>query len=284
MKIKQILGKIYKVIFISAVFTAFSSSAIYASEDALIPAKKSWSWTGFVGSYDKASLQRGLQVYTEVCSSCHSLKLLKFRNLAALGYNQDDIKSYARQFEVQNETPDDQGDMFLRQGLPKDAFVPPYANDMAARAANNGAFPPDLSLIIKSRATGKHNIVYNLWNSIGGFGAGSGADYVFALLTNFEDPPKGVVLGEGMNYNEYFAGHQISMAPPIDDDIVEYTDGTLASKEQIARDVVTFLAWASEPELEQRKEMGIRVLIFLFILFIIVGMYKRRVWADVKKK
>ena len=273
-----------KIITYIAVSLALSMPSVtaFSSETSPIPAKQEWSWTGFTGTFDKAQLQRGLQIYTEVCSSCHSLNLVSYRNLTALGYNADEIKVIAGEFEVQ-DGPDAEGEMFMRPALPRDAFVAPFPNSQAARAANNGALPPDLSLIVKARATGKQNIAVNFWNSIRGFGAGSGSDYVYALLTGYDDEPDGFEISEGMSYNTYFPGHQIAMSMPLDDETVEYEDETEPTLDQHARDITAFLSWASEPELEQRKKTGLRVLLFLAIFWVIVLLYKKRVWKDVKK-
>lgn len=252
-----------RIFIVAAVSLVVGATAAWAAGEKIELPDRKWSWEGPVGSFDKAQLQRGLQVYTEVCAGCHSLRLVAFRNLSALGYGEDEIKAYAANFEVQ-DGPNDEGEMFNRPAIPSDRFVPPFANENAARAANNGAFPPDLSLMTKARK--------------------KGYDYLFALLTGFlDEAPEGVKLTEGMYYNKYFPGHQIAMAPPLFDEGVEYADGTAATVEQQAMDVTAFLAWAAEPELEQRKSMGIGVLAFLGILFIMTAAVKKQVWSDVKK-
>jgi len=220
-----------------------------------------WSWEGPFGSFDKAQLQRGLQVYTEVCRTCHSLSLLAYRDIAALGYNDDEIKAYAGNYEVQ-DGPNDEGEMFTRPAIPSDRFVPPFPNDNAARASNNGAFPPDLSLITKARK--------------------NGANYVYAIMIGYGDEaPEGVELADGMAYHKYFSGHQIAMPQPLYGEDVEYADGTEPTLDQEARDITAFLAWAAEPELEQRKAMGIKVLLFLGVLFVMAVAVKKAVWRDV---
>jgi ubiquinol-cytochrome c reductase cytochrome c1 subunit len=224
-----------------------------------LPAR-TWSHNGMFGTFDQGSLQRGLQVYLEVCAACHSLKLVAYRNLAEIGLDEKQIKAIAAEFEV-TDGPNDEGEMFQRPAMPSDRFVSPFANDNAARASNNGALPPDLSLMTKARK--------------------GGADYLHALLTGYkEEPPTGVTISEGMNYNIHFPGNQIAMAPPVADDAVEYADGTKATAEQLATDVTTFLAWAAEPELEERKRMGIKVLLFLFVLTGMMYALKCQVWAD----
>lgn len=257
---------------------AFGAASSANAAGGVVSPKENWSWTGFFGSFDKASAQRGLQVYTEVCSSCHGMELLSYRHLSALGYNEAEIKAYAAEFTV-IDGPDDEGEMFERPAKPSDRFVNPFENSNAARAANGGAYPPDFSLLVKARATGHGNIPYNFTQWMAGRGTASGADYVYNLLLGYDDSKDA---GEGKHWNAYFAGHAISMAPPIDDDSVEYADGTPATKEQIARDITTFLAWASEPELEERKGMGLKVLLFMVVLLGLAIAAKRRRWAGVK--
>lgn len=250
-------------IFIVAASLLVGATSAWASGEKIDIPSRDWSWQGPLGTFDKAQLQRGLQVYTEVCAGCHSLRLVAYRNLSALGYGEEEIKAYAANYEV-IDGPNDEGEMFTRPAIPSDKFVPPFPNENAARASNNGAWPPDLSLIMKARK--------------------KGPDYVFALLTGYSDEvPEGVELMEGMNYNKVFPGHQIAMAQPLHEGDVEYTDGTEPTREQLVSDVVAFLAWAAEPELEERKAMGIRVLVFLFVLFVMTVAVKKQVWSDVKK-
>ena len=242
-----------------AALIAASGSALAA--EAPVPAPQEWSFGGIFGTYDRKSLRRGLQVYNEVCAICHSLNLVAYRNLRAIGFDEDEVKDIAAQFEVA-DGPDDEGDMFTRPAAPSDRFAAPFANEMAARAANNGAYPPDLSVITKARK--------------------GGADYVYAVLSGYpEDVPDGVELMDGMSYNEYFPGHQIAMPPPLAEDTVEYADGTEASTEQMSKDVTTFLAWAGEPHMEQRKQLGIKVMLFLIVLTAMLYALKRKIWADV---
>jgi ubiquinol-cytochrome c reductase cytochrome c1 subunit len=239
-------------------FLLWSSAA--AKADGEIPPleRENWSFLGITGTFDRNALQRGLQVYKEVCSTCHGLKRIRFRELKALGFSAEDIKTFAKTYEV-TDGPNEEGEMFTRQGLPSDAFPNPFKNDQAARASNQGALPPDLSLIVKARA--------------------GGADYLYALLTTYSAPPHGLKLGDNMYYNPYFPGHQIAMPPPFVADQVTYADGTPATIDQMARDVTTFLAWASEPETEARKTMGWRVLMFVFVLTILLGFLMRKIWA-----
>lgn len=237
---------------------ALSAASVPAAEGIKIPAQD-WSFGGPFGLFDRAQLQRGLQVYREVCAGCHSLKYVAFRNLADLGYTEDQIKAFAAEATIV-DGPDDQGEMFEREGQPSDYFPSPFPNARAAAAANNGAVPPDLSLMAKAR-----------------FG---GPDYIFALLTGYEEPPADFAVMEGLNYNAYFPGHQIAMAQPLDDGAVEYADGTEASLDQEARDVAAFLMWTAEPKLETRKTAGIWVLMFFLFVTGVTYATKRRIWAD----
>ncbi len=218
-----------------------------------------WKHTGVFGTFDRAELQRGFQVFQEVCASCHSLDFIAFRNLAEIGFTEDQIKAIAAEYEVE-DGPDDEGEMFMRPAKPSDYFPAPFPNKQAARASNGGAFPPDLSLIVKAR--------------------NNGLDYLYALLTGYEEePPEGFELAEGMNYNHYFPGHQIAMPEPLYEEAVEYADGTEPTLEQHAHDVSVFLAWTAEPELEVRKQTGLKVLIFIAIFTALLYIIKRRIWA-----
>ena len=229
---------------------------------ALHPKKMKWEFDGFFGRFDRASIQRGYQVYKEVCSACHGMKLMSYRNLQDIGFLEAEVKNIASEYLV-TDGPNDDGEMFERPGLPSDKFVGPYANEQAARSANGGAYPPDLSLIIKAR----HD----------------GPNYVYSLLNGYKDSPEGFEMAVGKNYNPYFEGRQIAMPSPINDDgQVEYKDGTIATKEQMTIDVVNFLQYASEPELEHRKKMGVRTMIFLGILFGLLLSAKRAIWKNVK--
>ncbi len=217
-----------------------------------------WPFEGVFGHFDRAAAQRGLQVYREVCSTCHALKYIAFRNLAELGYSDDEVKAIAAQYQI-TDGPNDEGEMYQRPGKPADFFPPPFANDQAARASNNGALPPDLSLITKARE--------------------GGASYVFSLLQGFHDAPAGESGPPGTYYNVYFPSHWIGMPPPLSDGQVTYADGTKASVEQMANDVANFLTWAAEPTLEARKQTGLKVLLFLIVLTALLYATKRKVWA-----
>ena len=235
-----------------------------AAGEAPTPPANEWSFDGVFGMYDKAQLQRGFQVYKEVCAACHAMNLLHYRNLAepgGPGFTEEQVKVIAAEVEVE-DGPNDEGEMFERPGRPSDRFKSPYPNKEAARAANGGAYPPDLSLMAKARKYGP--------------------DYLVALLLGYVEPPAGFELSEGMSYNTYFPGHQIAMAKPLDDDYVEYTDGTPATLANQAKDVSAFLMWAAEPKLEERKRMGMQVMAYLFVLAGFFYIAKRKVWRDVK--
>ena len=239
-----------------APFSAFSAG------DKIEYPKQDWSFSGVMGTFDRASQQRGLQVYKEVCSGCHGLRLLAYRNLKAIGYNDDEIKAFAAEKRV--NTVNDEGETIERPARPSDKFVSPYPNEQAARVANGGAYPPDLSLIIKARA--------------------DGANYLHALLTGYVEAPTGKKVPEGMYYNKFYSGNLIAMPQPLYEDGVEYLDGTKASKDQMATDVTTFLAWASEPELEERKQLGVTVILFLIVFSILSYFSMRQIWAPIKNK
>ncbi|HUX78177.1 MAG TPA: cytochrome c1 [Alphaproteobacteria bacterium] len=238
-----------------------SLNPLYATETPSLP-QQNWSFQGPFGTFDRTELQHGLQVYQGVCSACHGLKQIRFRDLAALGYNPEEIKAIAAEYKV--EVIDDEGNVVEKPALPTDTFPNPYKNEQAARAANNSALPPDLSLITKARA--------------------GGPNYIYALLTGYETtPPKDIQLAEGLHYNLYFPGNQIAMTPPLSEGIVTYSDGSQPSINQMAKDVVAFLAWAAEPELEDRKRTGYKVLIYFIVFTILMYLVMKRVWARVKE-
>jgi ubiquinol-cytochrome c reductase cytochrome c1 subunit len=224
------------------------------------PPHQNWHFNGPLGTFDQAAMQRGLKVYRQVCSACHSLKHVSYRNLTDLGYDESQVKAIAAEYTV-TDGPNDEGEMFERPARPSDAFVSPYPNDNAAKTVNNGALPPDLSLITKARA--------------------HGPDYLYALLTGFEEPPADTQLAEGQYWNKYMPGHIIAMAPPLSDGIVAYEDGSPETAEQYAQDLVNFLVWAADPYQPERKRRGIAVLIFLVAFAGVMYGVKRKIWSDV---
>ena len=226
--------------------------------------KTDWSFKGLFGKFDRAALQRGYQVYTEVCSSCHSMKYLSYRNLAEEGgpeFTVAQAKAIAASFEV-TDGPNDDGEMYTRPGKLSDKFVMPYDNVKAAQAANGGAYPPDMSVLVKAR--------------------GDGVDYIYSLLQGYEDPPVGMSLDDGVYYNKYMYGNKIKMSNQLSDGLVEYGDGTNASVEQMAKDVTTFLMWAAEPHLESRHQMGFKAIVYLVILTILVYFSMKKIWSRIE--
>ena len=248
-----------KIILILAISITSSYAAGGANQEPLMQEK--WSFTGPFGTFDKQSVQRGYQVYKEVCAACHSLKRVAYRNLLDIGFTKAEAKAIAAEYTV-IDGPDDSGDMFERPAKLSDRFVSPFANEQAARASNGGAFPPDFSLIVKARP--------------------DGANYIYSLLNGYKAPHRGMKISHGMYYNVYFPGKQIAMSKPLDAGAVEYIDGTKTDIAQLSKDIVNFLQWAAEPEMEHRKSMGIKVLIYLLFFTIFFYIAKRRIWKRVK--
>ncbi len=246
------------------------------------PPLLSWSFAGPFGKFDKAQLQRGYQIYKEVCSNCHSMKYMAFRNLADPGgpeFTADQVKSLAATFQI-TDGPDDTGQMFQRPGLPSDHFPSPFANTEAAAAANGGAAPPDLSLMAKARAV-KRGVFWRTIDFFTQYQEG-GPDYIHALLTGFQDPPAGVTIPPGTYYNPYFMnGISLHMPPPLHDDQVQYSDGTPQTVDQYAKDVASFLMWTAEPHLNERKRIGFEAFVFLIVFAGLMYATKRRVWSNV---
>ncbi|KAF7770577.1 hypothetical protein Agabi119p4_6551 [Agaricus bisporus var. burnettii] len=235
----------------------------HLSDEGLHPAAYPWSHSGPFDSFDHTSIRRGYQVYREVCAACHSLDRIAWRNLVGVSHTADEARVMAEEVEY-DDGPDAEGEMFKRPGKLADYMPAPYPNEEAARAGNAGALPPDLSLIVKARH--------------------GGADYIFSLLTGYIDPPAGVEIREGMNYNPYFPGGAISMARVLFDGLVEYEDGTPATTSQMAKDVVTFLNWAAEPEHDLRKQYGIKAVILFSTLFCLSLYVKRFKWGVIKNR
>jgi ubiquinol-cytochrome c reductase cytochrome c1 subunit len=261
----QLFWKYFNILILLCVFTGNTHNIAHANEDVEHPKELKWQFDGMTGKFDYAAIQRGLQVYKEVCSTCHSLKRVAFRNLLSIGIPENEAKALAASYTYQ-DGPNGEGEMFERPGKLFDYFPSPYANDNAGRAANNGAAPPDLSLMIKARE--------------------DGANYVYSLLTGFrETPPSDFIPSEGMYYNPYYAagGKQLAMAPPlVSEGQVTYADGTAPTIEQMAKDVVHFLQWAAEPEMQDRKSMGFSAFVFLFIFTGLFILAKKRIWRRVK--
>ncbi len=235
--------------------------AVNAAEEEVHLTKQEWSFNGVLGKFDKVQVQRGFQVYKDVCAACHGLHYLAFRNFEALGYSEDQVKALAAQYEIE-DGPDDNGDMFKRKGRPSDYIPKPFPNDAFARAANNGALPPDLSLMTKARE--------------------GGPDYVYALLMGYDDPPAEFKLMDGMSYNTVFPGHQIGMPKQIQDGLVTFADGAPNDAAHIAMDVTAFLHWVAEPNLEARHSTGVRVMLYALLFTVLAYFFKRRLWARIK--
>ena len=246
-------------ILVAAAALAVVAAAPAFAEDTIKLPEHNFSFDGPFGTFDRAAAQRGFQVYKEICSNCHSMKEAYYRNLSGIGLSAEQIKAAAASFEV--PTIGDDGQPATRPALPSDHFRSPFPNEKAARAANNGALPPDQSVIEKARE--------------------GGAVYIYDLLTGYADPPAGMKMGDGMNYNKYFPGHQIAMAQPIQDGQVDYADGTKATVPQMASDVATFLTFIANPEMEQRKQMGVKIVLFLALMTGLTYAVKRKIWADV---
>ena len=251
--------RIFSIIFL---VLGFSYSTNAAEKVEYI--KTDWSFKGLFGKFDRGALQRGYQVYTEVCSSCHSMKYLSYRNLAEKGgpeFSVEQAKAIASSFEV-IDGPNDDGEMFTRPGKLSDKFVMPYENVKAAQAANGGAYPPDMSVLVKARS--------------------GGVDYIYSLLQGYEDPPADVILDDGVYYNKFMYGKKIKMANQLSDGLVEYADGTQATVEQMSKDVTTFLMWSAEPHLESRHKMGFKAIVYLIILTILVYFSMKKIWSRIE--
>ncbi|MCE2730908.1 MAG: cytochrome c1 [Alphaproteobacteria bacterium] len=247
---------------IIALLISFSSFGAFADTTAKQPLQLVWPFEGIFGTFDRQAAQRGAQVYFEVCSACHSNHNLYYRNLKDIGFSEAEIKQLAQKYTVK-DGPNAEGEMFDRPALPSDRFVSPYPNEEAARAANNGAYPVDLSLIIKAR----HD----------------GPNYVFSLLSGYQEAPADIKLMPGLYYNPYFEGGQIAMPPPLTQGQVTFSDNTPATVEQMAKDVVVFLQWAAEPEMEHRKSIGLKVMIFLLVFTVFFYMAKKKIWKNLSK-
>lgn len=241
-----------------------------------------WSFAGPFGAYDPAQLQRGFKVYREVCSACHGLKRIAFRNLGEPGgplFGEAQVKQLASEYQIV-DGPNDEGEMFERPGRPSDRFPSPYPNDQAARAAQGGALPPDLSLIAKARAVTR-GFPWFVLDAVTQYQE-QGPDYIHALLTGYQEPPAGVEVATGMHYNPNFiSGSQLAMPPPLSDDLVEYPDGAPQTVDQYATDVAAFMMWAAEPKLDERKQIGFKAMIFMVVFAGLLYFTKRKLWSKV---
>ncbi len=243
----------------------FSFQKVYSAEKQEL-LKVDWSFKGFLGKFDRGSLQRGYQVYTEVCASCHSMKYLSYRNLAEEGgpeFTKEEAKAIAASFEV-TDGPNDDGEMFTRPARLSDKFVNPYQNDKEAMASNGGAYPPDMSVLVKARS--------------------GGANYIYSVLLGYVDPPSDISLDDGVYYNKYMYGNKIKMPKVLEDGLVEYNDGTEATEEQMAKDVVTFLSWSAEPHLETRHKIGFKAIIYLIIITLLAYLSMKKIWSRIEPK
>ncbi len=255
---KKIITIIYLIFLLS-----IGSYQVNAAEKTNL-LKVDWSFNGLFGKFDRGSLQRGYQVYSEVCAACHSMKYLSYRNLSEKGgpeFSIEQAKAIAASFEI-TDGPNADGEMFTRPGKLSDKFLMPYENDKAAQAANGGAYPPDMSVLAKARS--------------------GGADYIYSLLLGYEEAPSGMSLDDGVYYNKYMYGNQIKMSSPLSEDLIEYGDGTEASIEQMSKDVTTFLMWAAEPHLETRHQMGFKAIVYLIILTVLVYFSMKKIWSRVE--
>ena len=249
--------------FFFIIFSFFFLIPNLFAEEAMSLKKQNWSFEGIFGRYDNSTLQRGLQIYQEVCTACHGMKRLRFRELKDLGFTNDQIKQYAKTFEIL-DGPNELGEMFLRPGEPSDTFVSPYKNKEEAKAAFGGAYPPDLSLLTKAIK--------------------NGSNYIYSLLTGYEEnSPQDFELTDGLYYNPYHDGKVIAMPPPLYDNAIEYIDGTNASLDQLSYDIVHFLNWAAEPKLQQRKSLGLKVLLFLIVLTLLLYVTMKEIWSRIEK-
>jgi len=253
-----------KLTFLFVIISSLILSRANAAGEQQELLKVDWSFKSFFGKFDRASLQRGYQVYSEVCASCHSLKHLSYRNLAEKGgpeFTELEAKAIASNFEV-TDGPNSDGEMFERPAKLSDKFVMPYANVQEAIAANGGAYPPDMSVLVKARK--------------------GGANYIYSVLMGYDEPPAGMELDDGVYYNKYMYGNKIRMAAPLSDGLIEYGDGTNATVEQMSKDVTTFLMWSAEPHLESRHQMGFKAIVYLIILTILVYFSMKRIWSRVE--
>lgn len=288
MKLMKTFSRLAAIGLVFAMTATAMTNVVKAEEDGGTPhfpikhpKHAHWSFSGPFGHWDIGQLQRGLKIYTEICAACHSLDLVPFRGLKDLGYNEDQIKAFAAEYEVE-DGPNAEGEMFDRKAGPSDFFPSPFANEVEAANANNGAAPPDFSLMAKARAPerGFPTFVFDIFTLY----AENGPDYIYSLMTGYEDAPNGEEVPEGTHYNPYFIGAKsLSMAPQLEDDLIEYTDGTPQTVDQYAQDISAFLMWAAEPSLVERKSMGFKVMLFLIIFASLLYFTKKKIFAGLPK-
>ena len=252
--------------YFSLIFFLITGNIVSSAENNEKLLTTDWTFKGPFGKFDRASLQRGYQVYQEVCASCHSLKYMSYRNLSEEGgpeFSVQEAKAIAANFEIL-DGPNPEGEMFTRPARLSDKFAMPYANEEEAKSANGGAYPPDMSVLVKARS--------------------GGVDYIYSVLLGYEDPPNDIILDDGVYYNKYMYGNKIKMANQLSDGLVEYADGTSATVEQMSKDVTTFLMWAAEPHLESRHRMGFKAIVYLIILTVLVYFSMKRIWSRIETK
>ena len=259
------MKKVIKFFYLILICSFFFSHSVFGEEKTKL-LTTDWSFKGFFGKFVRGSLQRGYQVYTEVCASCHSMKYLSYRNLSETGgpeFSEEQAKAIASNFEV-TDGPNSEGEMFTRQAKLSDKFADPYSNTEEAKLSNGGAYPPDMSVLVKARS--------------------GGADYIYSVLLGYEDPPDNMILDDGVYYNKYMYGNKIKMPKQLYEDLVTYSDGTAATPEQMAKDVVTFMAWSAEPHLEARHKIGFRAIVYLLIITVLVYFSMKKIWSRVESE
>jgi ubiquinol-cytochrome c reductase cytochrome b/c1 subunit len=257
---------------------AAAAPAIAQEHDMPVPPKLKWSFAGPFGKYDQAQLQRGFKIYKEVCAACHSLQMLAFRNLADTGgpgFSEEQAAAVAAEYKIKDL--DDKGEPVERTGRLADSFPSSFANELAAKAANGGVAPPDMSTLAKAR-TYERGFPWFVFDAITQYQE-QGPDYIAALLKDYEEPPKGFQLPSGGHYNRYFPGHNIAMPPPLQAGQVSYDDGAPQTMDQYSKDIAAFLMWTAEPHLVQRKRIGFQVMIFLIVLAGLMYFTKKKVWS-----
>jgi len=263
-------------------FVAAAAPAIAQDHDTPVPPRQKWSFAGPFGRYDQAQLQRGFKIYKEVCAACHSIQMLAFRNLAdpgGPGFSEAQAAAVAAEYKIKDL--DDKGEPIERPGRVADYFPSPFANELAAKAANGGVAPPDMSTLAKAR-TFERGFPWFVFDTITQYQE-QGPDYIAALLKGYEEPPKGFQLPAGGNYNKYFPGHNIAMPPPLQDGQMTFDDGAPQTLDQYSKDISAFLMWAAEPHMLARKRIGFQVLIFLIVLAGLMYVTKKKVWHEVEK-